>query len=299
MKWYFALNEEGTTGGVGLHARFAILSAIRNTALRPYLLYIGQRNDFTEWAESKGVTVVDSDLPYIDTIISLVEQGRYTMGTCGHWLRTNICRTEQSDEFVLYTDVDVLFRKNPELDQIRPTYFAAAPEFRKYSWNYFNAGVMLVNVPGLNSEYDAFEKYLVENISELTYGFNDQIAYNQFYRGRWDRLPLGLNWKPYWGINHEAALVHFHGPKLSAIEAILAGNWDWKSNHGRQIGSLFASFLGPYRYYIRVILDNAHGLDEQNVARIAELVRKVDAYDGRLNGAIDLSFTDFQMFPQT
>ena len=30
---------------------------------------------------------------------------------------------------------------------------------------------------------------------------------------QWDRLPAAFNWKTYWGLSPEAAVVHFHGPK--------------------------------------------------------------------------------------
>jgi hypothetical protein len=299
MKWYIALNEEGTEGDIALHTRLAVLSAIKNTRLEPHLLYSGRRNGFTVWMERNGVKVISSRLPYLDAILDLVRRGRYTTATIGHWLRTNVCLVEQTDEFILYTDVDVLFCKAPDLDGIRPDYFSSAPEFKRNSWNYFNAGVMVMNVPGLRREYSKFEEYLVSSLYAKTYDFHDQIAYNNFYRGRWDRLPVELNWKPYWGINESACLVHFHGPKIGAIEAVIAGTWDWSSNHGRQIGSLFGSFLEAYRYYIRLIAHHTSGLAEQDVARIANLVTAVDEYDGRLNGEIDLSFTDFRMYADT
>ena len=45
-------------------------------------------------------------------------------------------------------------------------------------------------------------------------GPGDQGAYNEFYSGKFvvHRWPL-FNWKPYWGFNARAKLVHFHGPK--------------------------------------------------------------------------------------
>ena len=33
------------------------------------------------------------------------------------------------------------------------------------------------------------------------------------YGPRWDRLRPELNWKPYWGENADAKIIHFHGPK--------------------------------------------------------------------------------------
>jgi hypothetical protein len=107
-----------------------------------------------------------------------------------------------------------------------------------------------------------------------------------------------LNWKPYWGVNGKASVVHFHGPKIAALERILAGQRDWASSHGRQIGSLFASFPDSYRHYVSAILDHASGLHERDVARITALLKKIDDYDGSLTGEIDLAFTDFRMFPE-
>ena len=46
------------------------------------------------------------------------------------------------------------------------------------------------------------------------YGPQDQGAYNGHYQGRFFvHLDARWNWKPYWGHNRAAALVHFHGPK--------------------------------------------------------------------------------------
>ena len=63
---------------------------------------------------------------------------------------------------------------------------------------------MVANVKKLRESYDEFENYLVKNIEEHTYNFHDQIAYNMFYRNKWDKLPIKMNWKPYWGLNNEA-----------------------------------------------------------------------------------------------
>ena len=51
----------------------------------------------------------------------------------------------------------------------------------------------------------------------------DQHAYREHYRGRWDQLPVEMNWKPYWGRNAAAQIVHFHGPKPFQKYAIAAG----------------------------------------------------------------------------
>jgi hypothetical protein len=295
MKLYLALNEAGTQTDIGLHTKLAVLSALNHTKLEPHLLYVGEPNDFTQWLGNVGVNVISSKVPYYDTIKTLTEQNRYTMATLGHWLRTNVCLVEKDDSYVLYTDVDVIFRRQLDLDQLRPRYFMAAPEFFPDRWSYFNAGVMVANIPALRAEYPQFEKYLVESLIQYTYGFHDQIAYNVFYRGRWERLPIELNWKPYWGINDDALVVHFHGPKIGAISAMVEGRWNYSTDHGCQIGSLFNNHVESYIHYLASALQCATGLPQQDFDQISRLIEQMRSYDPTPNWG-DLSFTDFRMF---
>jgi hypothetical protein len=298
MKWYMALNEGGTRGDIALHTKLAVLSGLARTDLEPHLLYIGEHNAFTDWLSKKGVQVIDSKLPYLPLIERLTAEGRYHTASVGHWLRTNVCLEEASDEFILYTDVDVFFQSQSDIVNLKPRYFSATPEFQKDGWNYFNAGVMVANMPGLRSEYEAFEAYVAAQIEERTYNFHDQIAYNDFYRGRWDRLPIELNWKPYWGIAPEAPIVHFHGPKLGAIRAILEQHWHWSSNHGTQIGSLLASNLAGYEYYVGKISEICGDLDDgerayidavqQLLPRAAQILERYET---------DTSFMSYRMYP--
>jgi len=300
LKLYLALNEAGTHGEIGLHARLAILSLRKNTKLEPILLYTGDRNGETKWFEEQGVQIIDSKVPYSEVILKLTAEGRYTTATLGHWLRTNVCLEECEDEYILYTDVDVIFLSESQALSMKPTYFAVAPEFKREGWNYFNAGVMLINVAALRSEYLEFEQFLVKTICERTYEFHDQIAYNIFYRGRWDRLPLEMNWKPYWGPNKNAEILHFHGPKLVAISSILNGNWDWSSDYGQQLGSLFSSSVEAYRQFVRIALDNAPGLSQADIDNISQLIQKFDTFDlMSVNDKINLDFTNFRMFPES
>lgn len=297
MKVYFALNEGGTHGDIAIHTKIAVLTASKNTKLRPILMYTGERNNFTRWLENHGVEVRDSTLPYLPMIQRLTDEGRYHMHSVGHWLRTNVTIEETDDEHVLYTDIDVIFRCEPQIDQ-KPKLFAAAPEFRKESWNYFNAGVMLINVPELRNSYQNFESYLRLNIEEKTVRFHDQIAYNEFYKGKWDKLPVTMNWKPYWGENDRAQIVHFHGPKLGALNAILTGAWDWANNHGVQIGSLFGGHIDSYRSYVKEILA-IDGLPEEDHEFISKIYEKMKDAESILEGKpIDLGFLDYKMFPE-
>ncbi len=299
MKLYLALNEAGTHGDMGLHARMAVLSAMHHTDLQPVLLYIGNRNERTSWFERKDVIVVDSKLPYVDLIERLTKDGRYWTASLGHWLRTNVCLEEKLDEHVLYTDVDVVFLSKTIAGSLKPDVFCAAPEFQKDSWNYFNAGVMVANVKKLRESYDEFENYLVKNIEEHTYNFHDQIAYNMFYRNKWDKLPIKMNWKPYWGLNNEAEIVHFHGPKIGSIISILEKSWNWDNNHGSQIGSLFASSLPAYVGFIKASVESAVGLDAADVDRLLSVAERVETFDASpYCDKIDTGFMSYKMFPE-
>lgn len=299
MKLYLALNEGGTNGDIAVHTKLAVLSAIQNTKLKPHLLYSGRSNALTRWLEDRGVVIVKSQLPYLHVIQELENCGRYTTKSTGHWLRTNICLEEWEDSHVLYTDIDILFLKDPQLSKIRPRYFAAAPEFDPHSWNYFNAGVMVANPAGLRRNYWEFEKYLTKNIVEHTYGFHDQIAYNEFYRGRWDRLPLELNWKPYWGSNSDAVLLHFHGPKFQAIQAIINDEWDWSTGHGKQIGSLFVNFVDAYLECFELVKTYLPLLAPQEQDQLSHLFEAAEKYDRQRRASdINLEFMNFKMFAE-
>jgi hypothetical protein len=72
---------------------------------------------------------------------------------------------------------------------------------------------MLMNVPMLRNDLPAFTVFARQEIAAGRP--SDQTMYNDYYRDRWDRLDIALNWKPYWGADADAQIVHWHGPKPS------------------------------------------------------------------------------------
>jgi hypothetical protein len=292
MKWYFAINEAGATGGLGLHARLAVISARRVGGLSPHLLYMGARNAFTAWMEAQGVTVIDTAPTFLPAIEQAAQVGRHPAHFVGHWLRTRICLLEPSDAFVLYTDCDVIFRRCPDLAQLRPAFIACAPEFRPDNWKYFNSGVMLMNVAALRREYAAFERYVIDALgSPERAHFDDQVAYNQYFETRWTHADPALNWKPYWGFHDRAVITHYHGPKLEGMRIILNGGLAWDDEHCRMHGSLFVTALPSYIAHLQdllAILADAAFEGREVVERIlhdAEALRRVVQLE-----RIDLSF---------
>jgi len=73
-----------------------------------------------------------------------------------------------------------------------------------------------MNLPSLRQDLADFRHFILHNFERLV--AYDQGAYQVYYRGRCDPLPVTGNWKPYWGVNPAAEIVHFHGPKPDALK---------------------------------------------------------------------------------
>jgi lipopolysaccharide biosynthesis glycosyltransferase len=113
------------------------------------------------------------------------------------------------DEYALYTDADVMFSGLPlELDDIKPAYLACTPCRKTFPG--FNAGVIVMNIKALRDTQPEFIE--AARITKEYVGV-DELIYNRVYGDRYTPLPEEYNWKPYWGVNDGAKVIHFHGPK--------------------------------------------------------------------------------------
>jgi hypothetical protein len=227
LKWVFGFNEE--TLWYDNYVRYikcAVNSCKRNApSLEPVFMYDGYRGALTEWLESKGVTVIIAKSPLCEHFRGLERERGFGASTaCGAFLRVEIPRLMQEqgwdDSHVLYTDCDVMFLKPISFD-VLPEYFSCAPEFNMNNWSYFNSGSMLINVPKMRETYNEFIDYILTCGDVINQSY-DQGCLNEFYKGKWSRLNPAYNWKPYWGVNSAARIVHFHGAKIENIEKILA-----------------------------------------------------------------------------
>ncbi len=228
MKWFFALSESSLNvadqGWKDL-IRVAVLSARAHTQLEPHFVYDGLPSAFTGELADLGVKIVQHRVSFLDRLIAkrtaagFRDDPVYAAIAAGAYLRVEIPLIEQAEEFVLYTDCDVMFLRKPDLADIRPEYFACAPQRNKADFADMNSGVMVMNIPALRQNVAEISDYIIANFQRLN-GF-DQPAFREFYSGRFARLPLELNWKPYWGTHPDAAVVHFHGPKPETVRMLL------------------------------------------------------------------------------
>jgi len=245
MKWFFAVNR--ASPGFPLFAELiavAVRSARQHApALDPHLIYDGPDDPLLERLRSAGVVVHRLRSFLFDALTEIAERTDCPQALqigAGAFLRLEIpalaAREGWADEFVLYTDCDVMFLADPlpELRGSTPEFFAVAPERAGDPLN-MNSGVMLMHLPGLRTRDDAFRAHARKHLEHFTHLTWDQEAYRTFYstrllpglevdrrilrytrplrRKRWGDLPLTLNWRPYWGPNPQASIIHFHGLK--------------------------------------------------------------------------------------
>ena len=224
MKWFFAVNQESLSV-MRDHFEPLILAAVHSakahTTLDPHLVFDGGDDPFLDVLVGLGVKIIRHRVSFHDSLERFGEANPgYLRIAGGAFLRVEIPLIEIRDEFVLYSDCDVLFERDPTPYLPRPRYFACAPENDPNNWTDFNTGVMVMNLPALRRDIGDFASFISENVQ--IFNSVDQHAYQLFYRGRSDRLACEFNWKPYWGPSSDAYIVHFHGPKPNWVERLRA-----------------------------------------------------------------------------
>ncbi|MEB3375017.1 glycosyltransferase [Bacteroides sp. CR5/BHMF/2] len=205
-----------------------LISAKKNTSLHLVCLYDGNTNDLVyRLLKEFNVEIILHQLPYKQELMEIyprewmlqnlgkeIEYNRIF----GTFMRMEIPVVEKEEKYVLYSDIDVIFNSDILLEELpHPTYLAAAPEYERNveDMEYFNAGVLVMNIQGMKEKYEEFilkMKNRERNIS----GLFDQGYLNELCFKDMELLPIEYNWKPYWGINDKAKLIHFHGMKPSS-----------------------------------------------------------------------------------
>jgi hypothetical protein len=246
MKWIFALNAE-SIDTYGDYARVAVASAKRHSTLDAVCLFDGEEGEFSRWLKAQGVEVVHVRSRFYDEMEAIAEarKVRYWVSAgAGAFLRLEIPRLARElgwkDEFVFYTDCDVIFERDPRplLEPLRPRLFAVTPETFTDRPLYMNTGAMWMNLQAFDDP--KLEVWTRANLEQcLDFAF-DQGALRVFYNPphrlawrlgisnslfygimsrvpirtwKWEDLPNELNWKPYWGPHPDPCVIHFHGLK--------------------------------------------------------------------------------------
>jgi hypothetical protein len=226
MHWFFALTEDSTAFRQYTEMiMVAVYTARRFTSLVPHCIYDGHDNSFTEWLTQRDVRIVRHRSYLREALAELgrqKENPHLAAALSGAFSRVELpalLASLDNPERVLYTDCDVVFVAEvvPELEANPCKYFAVAPEGRRDDYINMNTGVMLMNTRRLQESLPQFQAYIRDNLAALEAESWDEAAYRWYYRDAngplWDRLRPELNWKPYWGDQPSAKIIHFHGPK--------------------------------------------------------------------------------------
>jgi lipopolysaccharide biosynthesis glycosyltransferase len=162
----------------------------------------------------------------------------------GTMLRLEIPYT-LDDEYVLYTDVDVIHHlKMTDEEMPRPEFISLCFEYDPED-PMFNGGVGVLHLPKLRDE--KFIQYCKDHLKVAWDDALDQGLVNNYYKDKIELLSPKWNYRPYWkqprfeGIFPELkidpCITHFHGPKPYLEQY-------WPSGHN------YSKFLLPDNYYV-------------------------------------------------
>lgn len=212
MKWFFCWcqeTESRTDHGWPNLIRVAVQSALQNTNLEPHFIYDGEPSELTTELERAGVIIHFHRLSFVEMLTAHSSDPGYLAVARGAFLRFDIPLFSGDDDFVLYTDADVIFGDRVNFSGYCPSFLAAAPQFDQGTIRDLNSGVMVMNVAAWKKRRSELLNFTSQN---LNLGL-DQEVLRVFVDLDYLLLPDRFNWKPYWGANPDAAIVHWHGPK--------------------------------------------------------------------------------------
>ena len=235
MPWVFTYN--GESPAFDYMAKSAVLSAIHVGKVIPYCIYMGDKVDaMYQWLKRQGVHVVLHDPSWKVKIVQKYDEAKEFAKTAATYESiTSLVATFMRFDipivhalyqynYVLYTDVDVLFLKKVDLHSFPPELPEAMAMAHEVDYKFpCNAGVVLYNLPYMRQSHMDLVNFAMHapglHFGEY-YGPADQGALNQFYERELRsecNLPEAFNAKPYKlgdfdGID-DIFILHFHGPK--------------------------------------------------------------------------------------
>jgi hypothetical protein len=249
MRWFLGLNHDAPHfAAYAQMIQAAVLSAPAESGLKPHLLFDGPECELTRWFRDRGGEVIFRESFLKPHLVAAAADPKTPLALTygkGVYLRTEIPDLVRErgwdDEVVLYTDSDVFFTPIfRAADLPTPTHaIAVAPEYDRADETLFNSGFMLFNLPLWWHVHEQFKTFLIEDLPNSLRHEWDQYSFRRFFVGNYHRLDAIWNWRPYWGENPNARMLHFHGPKpflrpalrqriADPVQAKLAIGYFWK-----------------------------------------------------------------------
>jgi hypothetical protein len=216
----FGIDFRGQTSEVGRMLRLAIVSCRTNTNHEISVLADMFSSEFSEWLDSLGVQRIEVETPLANSIRDANLRTGYPLQAIGNYLRYEACRVIDEEVF-LYCDCDTIFLRAFDAPET-PKLLSAVAEDNLDDWSKVNSGVLAINRKALLNELDGFYSFARGKLEHFYPGF-DQAALNAYFAGRIERLPAEFNWRPYWGANSDAIILHTHGVKTRVAEQMFEG----------------------------------------------------------------------------
>lgn len=229
MRWvtFFACRSD--SGEAIDMLKVAVLTAIRNTSMRPTVVLDDPVGGVAFWLRERGVETVPWRSRWGDRIVEIGgDHDRHRLCSAhapGAMMRLELADVADacgwSDEAVLYADHDVWFRSCPLPHMPSGCPLAACNESR-HAVRMFNSGVMRISVPAMRAIWPSMRRWVDDNLASLmsnraANAGMDQATMNRFFRATWQPMPQTLNAMPWWGDETYDAgvIVHIHGAKPS------------------------------------------------------------------------------------
>ena len=213
MKWVFATNDHGLNV-LNYHRHLieiSLYSCKKYTDLEPVCLYDGKDKSFLNFLEKNEVICIPCESPIKKPFLDYKSSNKTHVSSGvveGTFLRYEIAN-HINDKLCLYTDIDVLFQEGFKIPGEQPERWAM---FRDESGG-INSAVILFNVDDFKKEYPIFISNACNKIKDWINGPYDQGYINKFYYESVEKLNQNYNWSTFVGINKDAKIVHFIGPK--------------------------------------------------------------------------------------
>lgn len=217
MKWVFCLNEAGSKTENLFYLKYAVLSAKKYTKLDPVCLLLGNNTYLEKFLKNLNIPVIKVQESPISSQLNYFHSSSpfWNLKThdiidfaSGTFLRFEIHKYIP-DKYCLYTDLDILFTPNFRIPKIKPKYFAASYQ-ELGSDEMFNSGVMVLNLHNFSKHiYDDLVTQGLQFWEEWVKRWYDQYLLNYFYKDRVEILDMVYNWRPLFGENSKAGIIHF------------------------------------------------------------------------------------------
>lgn len=226
MKAVFTTNHDHNSYSSHRLLKVAITSLKLNTTLEPVVIWDGQQDKTTGWLEDNNVPVIYHTLSFKDKITHF----EFRKNMCQNHMIDRMYRyypyynktfiiTESmrldipdlfpEDEYVLYCDCDVMFLKEPTISTFKSPLGASVRD-----GEFFNNGVMVFNLPEYRKFHEKFKQFYIDSNYVFEIGnTTTQGAYNTFFKNNVHDIGLDNNWHSFWGVNLEARIIHWCGPK--------------------------------------------------------------------------------------